>query len=392
MIKNFKKLFRFLIKAFVWGVLCLILTLGATFASLQTNFGKRFLENFISGAADSPDLKIKLESLDGLLPFQIELGLLQISDKEGMWLEGKNIRLEWKPLALLNPELNIVEISGKSISIQRSPKSSKPSVEIKADPKTSGKAFFKGIPIPVVLQKLKFEKISLGKELVGEPVVLEIESDGEYRDFKKGIEFNAAVNRLDGPPAYLKANLGFNPIKGEIKLNVLAGEPKGGILVKKLKLPGLPKTEFRVQGKGTLNYWKGTLNIKAGPELWARGTTSVIAVKDPAKYDIELDLQSGFSILLEPKLRPLLGNQVKVKTTASVDPLGVVEVKKLAVNSAGANIEASGNFDSSQNIGNVKFKIKNKDSKPFEQIAHGVHWQSFFVSGEALGDLAKPKN
>ncbi len=390
MIKVFKKLFKFLFKAFATVFLCLIITIGASFAAFQTNSGKRFLEGFISEVTDSPDLKIKLETLDGLLPFRIELGSIHISDKKGMWFEGKDILLEWEPLALLNPELNIVEISGKSLNIKRAPQSTEGPVEIKTDPQTSGKAFIKGVPIPVVLQKLKFEKISLGKELLGEPVVLGIESDGEYRDLKKGIEFNASVNRLDGVPAYLKASLGFNPVNGKIKLNVLAGEPKGGILVKKLNIPGFPETEVRVQGEGTLNYWNGTLDIKAGPELWAKGTTSIIAVKDPVKYDVELDLQSGFNVLLEPKLRPLVGKSLILKTTASIDPLGVVELKELAINTASAKIKASGNFDSSQNIGNIKFNVQNKSSKPFEQLVQGANWQSFSVSGEALGDLSKP--
>jgi translocation and assembly module TamB len=388
--KFFKKSFWFLIKAFAVVSFCLILTIGGSFAALQTNSGKRFLETFISETVDSPDLKLKLESLEGLLPFRIEIGTVQVSDKKGVWFEGKDIRLEWEPLALLNPELNIVEISGKSISIERAPESTEPTVEIKKDPKSNGKAFIKGVPIPVVLQKLRFEKIYLGKELLGEQVVLGIESDGEYRDLKKGIEFNASINRLDGVPAFLKANLGFNPINGQIKLNVLAGEPKGGILVKKLNLPGLPETEFRIQGEGTLNYWKGTLDVKAGSELWAKGSTSIIAVKEPAKYDVDLDLQSGFSILLEPKLRPLVGEVLRVKTTASIDPLGAVELKELKINGAGAILNASGNFDSSQNIGNLKFNIQNNDSKPFDQLAQGAKWNSFSVSGEALGDLSKP--
>jgi translocation and assembly module TamB len=388
--KFFKKSFWFFIKAFAVVSFCLILAIGGSFAVLQTDSGKRFLESFISETVDSPDLKLKLESLDGLLPFQIELGTVQVSDKKGMWFEGKDIRLEWEPLALLNPELNIVEISGKSISVERAPESTEPAVEIKTDPKSSGKAFIKGVPIPVVLQKLKFEKISLGKALLGEQVILGIESDGEYRDLKKGIEFNASVNRLDGVPAFLKANLGFNPINGQIKLNVLAGEPKGGIFVKKLNLPGFPETEFRIQGEGTLNYWKGTLDVKAGSELWAKGSTSIIAVKDPTKYDVELDLQSGFSILLEPKLRPLVGQTLKVKTTASIDPLGAVELKELQINGAGAMLNASGNFDSSQNIANLKFNIQNNDPKPFDQLAQGAKWNSFSVSGEALGDLTEP--
>ncbi len=364
--------------------------MGGSFGALQTNSGKRFLENFISETVDSPDLKLKLESLDGLLPFRIELGMVQISDKKGLWFEGKDIRLEWEPLALMNPELNIVEISGKSISVERAPESTEPAVEIKTDPKSSGKAFIKGVPIPVVLQKLKFEKITLGKELLGERVILGIESDGEYRDLKKGIEFNASVSRLDGVPAFLKANLGFNPINGQIKLNVIAGEPKGGILVKKLDLPGFPETEFRIQGEGTLNYWKGTLDVKAGAELWAKGSTSIIAVKDPTKYDVELDLQSGFSVLLEPKLRPLVGDVLKIKTTASIDPLGAVELKELNINGAGAILNASGNFDSTQNIGSLKFNIQNNNSKPFDQLAQGAKWNSFSILGEVLGDLSEP--
>jgi len=382
--------FQFLIKAFAVVSFCLILTIGGGFYALQTNSGKRFLEEFISKTVASPDLKLKLESLDGLLPFRIELGTVQVSDKKGQWFEGKDILLEWEPLALLNPELNIVEISGKNIRVKRAPESSEPAVEIKTDPESSGKAFIKGVPIPVVLQKLKFEKISLGKELLGEQVLLKVESDGEYRDLKKGIQFNASVNRLDGVPAFLKANLGFNPIDGKIKLNVIAGEPKGGILVKKLSLPGLPETEFRIQGEGTLNYWKGTLNVKAGPELWAKGSTSIIAVKDPTKYDVELDLQSGFSILLEPKLRPLVGQTLNVKTTASIDPLGAVELKELNISGEGAMVSATGNFDSSQNIGNLKFNVQNNDSKPFDQLAQGAKWESFSVAGEALGDLSKP--
>ncbi len=388
--KVFKIFLRFFIKPLAIVSFCLVLAIGASFAALQTNSGKRSLESFIGETVNSPDLKLKLESLDGFLPFQIELGEVQLSDKKGVWLNGTGIRLEWDPWALLNPELNIVEVSGKSISVKRAPLSTEPPVEIKTDSDTSGKAFFKGIPIPVVLQKLKFEKISLGKELLGESVVLGIESDGEYRDLSKGIEFNASVNRLDGVPSFLKASLGFNPINGQIKLNVLAGEPKGGILVKKLNLPGLPATEFRIEGEGTLNYWKGTLNAKAGSELWAKGTASIIAVKDPVKYDVELGLQSDFSALLEPKLRPLVGKVLQLDTKASIDPLGVVELKKLNINAAAVTINAFGDFDSSQNIGNVKFDIQNNDPKPFEQLAQGVKWESILISGEALGDLSEP--
>ena len=85
----------------LWAVALLGLAIAATFAFAQTGPGKRLIAEQIGRALTSADTTVRLEGLQGLVPFDMRLQRLRMADTEGPWLELDDARFSWSPAALL---------------------------------------------------------------------------------------------------------------------------------------------------------------------------------------------------------------------------------------------------------------------------------------------------
>ena len=76
------------------GVLGLVaLTLGALYGLAQTEGGRAWLKGFLERGLSTPgEFELAIGRLDGPLPHSLRVSAVQISDRDGPWLEAAAVR------------------------------------------------------------------------------------------------------------------------------------------------------------------------------------------------------------------------------------------------------------------------------------------------------------
>jgi autotransporter translocation and assembly factor TamB len=114
-----------ILKIFLAGVVSIVvLIIGLVllaYMGLQTPHAKSRLASTISNLASNETQQIIISDIEGHLPWKFSIPSLTIADAQGQWLSIKQLRLDWKPLALLHNTLDVTELHADSIIINRAP-------------------------------------------------------------------------------------------------------------------------------------------------------------------------------------------------------------------------------------------------------------------------------
>ena len=115
-VRHFLRLLRYAILA------VLALAFGAILVLTLTERGRDNLAGLISDMASSPDQTVRLSGLDGIWSGQLTLDSLALGDKDGPWLVGRKVAIDWSPLALFSMTFQAERIFAERIELARLPK------------------------------------------------------------------------------------------------------------------------------------------------------------------------------------------------------------------------------------------------------------------------------
>ena len=115
-----------------WSVALVLLALVAGLAALVrfgplTATGRRMIENAVSGQSIGQLGRLNLVGLRGDIWRDFSVERLTISDKDGVWLDARNLALRWDVSALLERRLHIRTVSAGVVSLSHRPTLGPPS-------------------------------------------------------------------------------------------------------------------------------------------------------------------------------------------------------------------------------------------------------------------------
>ena len=220
-----KKFFRILFKILIWALVLAVLLVFAVWAFLQTPPGKRALVHIIQNAANDPATGslLVISSLEGSFPQDLRVPSIIMSDRNGPYLEVKNVHFQWSPLSALTGTLHIETLSVDSVALHRVPAPS-----AKAPPAPAKPFSMPHIPL-VDIDSIRLPSITLDAPVAG---VAEAFAASGHAD---ATGYHFALTSTSGPATSL--TLALQPGKTETHANLAFSEAAGGLIGHMAKLP-----------------------------------------------------------------------------------------------------------------------------------------------------------
>jgi translocation and assembly module TamB len=210
---------------------------------------------------------VRLSGLAGTFPAAIDLGQLQLSDEQGVWLTAQHVSLRWSPLALLVRHVNVQRLQLERVNIERRP--------------VSQSSRRSGTRLPRIdIGQLSIGALELGPRLASVRATLAIQGTAHLISLSDAAA-NITAHRVDGQGDY-RIELRSNASRVDAMLSL--EEPTGGTLASLLQLPDLGALAV----KATLSGPRNAEHLQA--TAWAGGLRALAQGRlDLARGDADLD-------------------------------------------------------------------------------------------------------
>jgi translocation and assembly module TamB len=226
-------------------LLCVLLLLTVLIIG-NTDAGRRLIERLADRFTAG---HVQLAQLSGPFPAALDLGRLQLSDDQGVWLTAEHISLRWSPWALLARHVRVESLSVARLDIERPPVT---------QPKKKKKRSF-SIP-HTDLDRLSVDTLQLGAGLVGRPTSLVVRGNAHLLSLQDATAAVAAHRTGDLGDYELRLRL--DPARMDATLQIQ--EPANGPLQNILTLPGLGDLSALVKITGPRTAEDIELTLDAG--------------------------------------------------------------------------------------------------------------------------------
>jgi len=182
---------------------------------LLTDSGRSLVTSFVAGKKISRYGRINVEGLSGDLFDDFTLARVTVTDKDGVWLDARNVRVDWSYMSLLVRRFHASEISADSIRLVRRPEFDPP------DNKPSS-------PQPISVDIDKFSaNVELMEDFSKEYGRWRLTGGAALpRKGAKTAKVNAFSLNRQGDYLQLEASLGAK--LSDMRLHVRANEAQGG--------------------------------------------------------------------------------------------------------------------------------------------------------------------
>ncbi|HCX90428.1 MAG: hypothetical protein CO106_05210 [Deltaproteobacteria bacterium CG_4_9_14_3_um_filter_44_9] len=358
----------------------LIVLIAIIFGLAQTDMCKRQLAVWLaSGLSRGPDAQVKLGKIDGLIPFNIRLDRLAISDLDGEWLVVKDITLRWSSAALLRGHLRIFEFSAAAIQLERLPPKFREGKEIKL-PRWP-KAFRS-----LILEHLSVERLNLGKAIVGERAVFTIDGQMAGSDSMTGIDASFRAYRTDGPKAMAQVTVVIRGKPPVLELRGMVEEEEGGLVAAALGSDG--PIAITLDGSGHIKAWKGRLTGNAGSIGALDAEIRLRAEKDytlVANGNLRVN-----SSLLPPVIEPLLSDKNLFSLSLRFVNKKTFIIDNLALKTGHADFWLTGSLGMEDHNINGGFGFKIRDITSMGAVTGTRLAGRLAVQGSLFGSLRNP--
>lgn len=226
----------------------LVLSAGGLLIAANSSAGRAWIEASLPRwTGDS----VRIEGLSGRFPNALRLSRLELRDKEGPWLTGQDLALDWSPLTMLTGKIVIEELSAANLDIARAPHSDD------QDDSPTGLS----LPMAAGVSQLRVARLHLAEALTGHDTTLSLAGGLDLARFSRRGEINLRAQGLDSPER-LTLEGGFDS-RG-INAHVVLEEPEGGPIAGMLGLPGLAPMSLTADLKGPRRAEQLQMALSAG--------------------------------------------------------------------------------------------------------------------------------
>ncbi|HEX3953057.1 MAG TPA: translocation/assembly module TamB domain-containing protein [Stellaceae bacterium] len=324
---SLRRLFRWIAVAFLF---LLIIAAGA-FGVLQTPIGLAWASRTAAGLASAPGFTVAVHGLKGIVPFDMRIERIEISDAKGAWLTLDDLRLDLSPTALLARRAEIHTLSVAAIEIARPPIATAP------DRPTPLSETLKipQLPMPVTVDRLAVDRLVLRRPILGDEIAAAI--GGHIAQHGGDTQIALDLHRIDGVAGNLELQLSETGADPTLALRLTANEPTGILLDRLLNRSDRPPLTASLNGEGKLAQWHGKLEAAAGQLAHVSGEVALAAVHDTT---VSLNGVAAVAKLLTPEMAALTGDAMPISATATLHENGAVSLDALSLQMAAGNLTA----------------------------------------------------
>ncbi len=246
------------------GLLLLpVLAVGGLLLALNIGPGRAAMEPLLVKVTGG---QVAIEGLSGRVPDRLRLARLTVRDGQGVWLEARDLALDWSPLALLHGQALVHRLEAARLVMARLPTSEPGPTPAASDTKPFT------LPVRVTLERLVVDRAELAAPVAGAAAVLALDGAADLPSLEAGTG-RLAVRRLDAPGSYtLEATVDPARLNARLALE----EPEGGLIARLASLPAIGAIRAAASVDGPRTALATTLDLAAGPlTATARGTVDL---------------------------------------------------------------------------------------------------------------------
>jgi len=375
--------FRHLSIAFgVFILACLVLA-GASLAFLQTQTGKRAAAALICSMLSTDSFRLRLEGLEGNIPWSVRLGRFTLADTEGVWLLGENLKIDWSILDLFSRRLTFKSMALENATFYRPPRGA--GME-------KGETFSWRPLFPMVsVTAFRLDRLRLERPFAETPKEFRVR--GEYDISPVHVKLDVAASRLDkaGDRYTLDARLEGAPARlapDELVIKANIKEAPGGIIGEFIRLPKPASIKAALEGAGPVTGWNGTLAAVV-EGMVALDSTIALSFGD------ETTLESRGAARVEQDVLPVKvflfpGGKIDFDLAARLDKKNSLVLDHLSLDSGAAAFWLRGEIDLARGVLDGDFSLVAANVSSVAQMAGVTMKGERRLKGKIAGTLDKP--
>ncbi len=349
-------------RLFKWGLLTVagfLLLIIMLWGVIQTPWAKSRLQDLVAHiTADTGDYQVRLQGLDGLLPFSITLKGATISDEKGAWLKMEHFDFAVAPLALIRGRVLVKWLRMDHLAVLRLPTSQKPAVDRETPEKETTPL---SLP-PVLVREIGLKRIDLGKALAGKPMAFTLGSRLETEENR--ISVNTLLKDLNHADNALKLNATYDLSTQNLKAKLAYHEDKGGLVAGLSGLTDLENIQLTADADGSLSHMQGDLDLHMGGYGKSRlnyeienGKKTSLELKGRMTVDARIVPSGAAGVMTSPNIDVIL--------RASMSPENKVLLKQLDIKNNDTSIALEGTCDLKKERLDLRAQIDGIDPGPF---------------------------
>lgn len=321
----------------------------------------------IAGLAEGAVPGLRLEGLEGPLPWRLSAHRIALADRNGMWLEVAEARVALKPAALLRGRVHVTSLEAGRVALLRAPASEAPPTPQPPGPLVPD---LPRLPLAVQLDRLSLGRVELGAPLLGQRAVFG--GQGQASLDSAGLAATLDLRRQDAP-GMLAARLRLAP--GDVLQAELRAETPE--LRLRLGLDG-PATGAALHAEATLH--ETTRATLAGTASAARGGALGL--------DVTGELAAA---ALLPERLALVASPARLALAATLPPGRVLELRRLHVAVPAGEAEARGTLDLASRAMALGVSLHVADSSSLGALLPaGLAWSGVRAQAQLSGTLDAP--
>ena len=283
------------------SLVALSLLICALFVFLQTPWVRVQLANRLGAALSNP-YNFEFQRLSGVLPFELRVGTITLSDDKGIFARIEKFRLKWHPAQLFHGTVDLDVLTAQQVVLHRRPepgrKPDTPEAPVSAPPE------LKLPPLDIHLGALSCKRIVIHESVIGQSCTLALDARGRLGS-SGPVKGDLTVRRVDREG--LDAELSFERQQtGEVTARIAIDASPSGLLTL-LPVPPLSDTvAVRASGAGPPGRWKGDLRLSEGARTVVQTKIGVRVAAPSVRVQLDgkarpgaLSLQSGTGLQAE---------------------------------------------------------------------------------------------
>lgn len=304
-------------------ILALGLSLGSPLAAQEDERG--YLQAFLEDNLSADGMQVHIEGLTGTLSSTAQIDLLTLSDAQGVWLRLQGVALDWNRTALLSGAVEVNQLTAQEIELSRLPQQNDSPVA-----EASGPFALPELPVSLRIDRIGADRLILGPTILGQPITASFVGSASIADGQGQGAFQ--LDRLDeGPAGELSLEAGFVNETGQLHIDLTLAEEPGGIAASLIGLPGLPSTDLRITGKGSLTDFHADLGLSTEGVNRLSGVVTLTEQSDAdgTAQGFSAQLGGNPAPLFLPEYADFLGEKISLDVAGVVPATGGVDLTKL---------------------------------------------------------------
>ena len=377
-----KKLFRTISKGAAIAALALLSAFLLAFAFAQTDWGKNALAKAASSALSKDEARVvEVGRLSGWIPFNFQIREISISDERGPWLALEGLRVRWSPFALLGGRLSIHELTARHLEVLRMPQGKE-----KAPSQTPRLSQLPGALSRLQVERLAVERVELGEDLGGEPVVLTLKATVGEANAQGAIQTLLRIERLDRPGASLKLNMLYRIREAQLSVDLRFEELQGGLVARLMGLEG--PLAFSFSGHGPALNLEGALSAHAGG-------IGLLESEVFLKMEKHVQVLAQGTVRLNPAVSPYpipgIEEALPFSLSVRVPETGLLILDRFALQAGDAALDLEASFDPREQLLEGRYKLLLGDLEILQPLLEEHLKGSMTAEGRFSGPLLRPR-